>query len=219
MSRRSTETERLDRGEYTIEEYERWHREMWYIHRLLGESRALRKTLGSELTGSSDETVSILDVGCGSGDLLLETRRWKTDTLMFGADDNFLALRATARHQIPVIQCNALRLPFGNSSIDYVMSSLTLHHFSDERAVAFLRELRRVARKNVFVVDLERNPLAYAVYRAFGRFLLQSFTFEDGSLSIRRGFRHDELMKLALAAGYREPVVTRSAAFRLVLTG
>ena len=63
---RSLKTERLDRGEFTHEEYVRWQKEMWFIHRLFGETRALKRALISDVSGENGGSVSVLDVGAGS---------------------------------------------------------------------------------------------------------------------------------------------------------
>lgn len=215
---RSIELERLDRGDYTPIEYARWQREMFFIHRLLGEQRALFRAMEPNTT---TEGLSVLEVGAGSGDLLRSfKRRARHDINRFiGSDGSFEAAKSIQAKGCEAVQCNGLQLPFADDAFDVVYSSLTLHHFADADAVILLEEMRRVARKSVIVVDLRRSRLAYRLYRIFGKLLLQPFTYEDGSLSIKRSFTQNELVSLAERAGFSSVEVYRSAAFRIVMRG
>lgn len=222
FEKRRHQLERLDTGNYTDAEYALWQREMWYIHRLLGDARALRLALPQ---GSmKDGPLSVLDVGAGSGDLL-ETARAALGAragMLVGAELSLAAARTIAARRDDLgalaVQCNALKLPFDDNSFDLVVSSLTLHHLNDADALTLIREMFRTARLKMIIIDLHRHPAAYYLYRTFGRFFFQRFTVEDGSLSILRSFRPDEARVLGDDAGIRHFEVTRRAAFRLVLT-
>src|SRR5207249_5120018 len=76
FAQRSHKPERLDTGDYTREEYAKWQREMWFIHRLFGEVRALRRSLMKALRSNGSDRISILDVGAGSGELLRKIKKW-----------------------------------------------------------------------------------------------------------------------------------------------
>ena len=222
---RSYELERLDTGDYTPEEYARWHVEMKYIHRAFGEMRAIRRSLMRDIRSGGGERVSVLDVGAGSGELLRAVHKWlrSRPSYLVGAELNAKAARAiyrgSQRGEIDALQCNALHLPFDDGAFDYVICSLFLHHLTDNDAVKLLREISRVAAKRIFIIDLHRSPIAYYFYRATSRLTLQQFTREDGALSILRSFKPTELRQLAENAGLTDIGVKRSAAYRLVLSG
>ena len=225
FDQRSHKLERLDTGDYTPEEYSKWQSEMRMINRLLGDARALRLSLRPELHSSACAHLSSLDVGAGSGELLKTAKESFDNRLTFlvGAERNENASKTiNARFDefsVRAVRCDALRLPFADDSFDFVISSLFLHHLTDRQAVILIVEMSRVARRRFFVIDLHRHPTAYHLYNKLGRFVLQKFTLEDGSLSILRGFRPSELLDLAAAAGINDAVVKRRAAFRLVLSG
>ena len=214
---RSLEPERLDRGEFTHDEYVRWRKEMWFIHRLFGETRALKRELIDSIRG--DERISILDVGAGSGTLLSYLR----DKLP-GIQVQTLGLELSRESAIGIrdnrhiaVRGNALALPFADSSIDYVFSTLVLHHLTDSLAIELIREMRRVARRKLILIDLERSMFSYVMFKLLGNLFLQRFTRDDGALSIKRAFKLDELRKLLRTSGLHDLKVGRSAIGRLVL--
>jgi ubiquinone/menaquinone biosynthesis C-methylase UbiE len=218
---RSCEFERLDTGDYTAAEYARWHREMWFIHRIFGEMRALRNSLFRKIRADDDLKISILDVGAGSGELLAAIRKWTAGRSMFiaGAELNTDAVAAIRTNGIAAIQCDGLQLPFKDEAFDYVFCSLFLHHLTEVKAVELLREMSRVAKKQIFAIDLNRSPVAYYFYKIVGSLFLQRFTLKDGALSILRGFKREELLLLAREAGLENIHVARSWANRLILSG
>lgn len=219
FNHRSTKLERLDTGDYTQAEYDLWLKEMRFIHRFAGESRAVRRSL---LPGIRDrDRVSILDVGAGTGELVEFIRVVETakNHFLLGADIGYESVRAMRKRSIDCVQCNGLSLPFGDDKFDYVVSSLTFHHLTDVDAVALLKEMKRVSRERVYVLDLHRSPVAYYCFRVLGRLLFQEFTRQDGSLSILRAFKPTELYEIAGKAGLTEIKLHRSWAYRLVLSG
>lgn len=220
FKQRCNRLERLDTGDYTLEEYAQWQIEMRYIQAVFGESRALRKYLLPEVK-KLGRSASILDVGAGSGQLLSSARRWRLQQQAFtvGAELNHVAVKAIKDRQISAVQCDAMRLPFADNAFDFVICSLFLHHLTDENAIKLLSEMKRVARRRIFVIDLHRSVVAYYLYRIVGRLLLQRFSLEDGSLSILRAFKAAEMEDLAESAGLHDVAVKRSAAYRLVLSG
>lgn len=224
FKQRSRELERLDTGDYTPEEYSKWQREMRVIHRFFGEMRALRNSLLREILASREAEVSILDVGAGSGELLRELSKWLVEKKAFlvGAEINMeaaSAIRGENADGVAAILADALTLPFRSDSFDYVFCSLFLHHLDDEQAVTMLREMGRVARKEIFVIDLNRSQVAYYFYKLVGSLFLQRLTLEDGALSILRSRSPDELRSLAERAHLTNVSVQHSKANRLILSG
>ncbi|MDQ3908366.1 MAG: methyltransferase domain-containing protein [Acidobacteriota bacterium] len=226
---RSYELEHLDKGDYTPEEYEGCLVELRRINEWLGDSRAFKDSMFPEIERERLESFSLLDVGAGSGYLLrvaaTEARRRNLKARLAGLELDARAARAIAEEsqgfpEISSVRGDALRLPFADDSFDFASCSLFTHHFRDEGVVAVLREMARVARRRVFVIDLHRNALAYFLYTTVGKlFLHNRLIREDGALSIRRSFRPRELRGLAERAGLTEIEVRRRFPFRLVLSG
>ena len=210
---RSTELERIDTGDYTPEEYATFLREIRFINRYLGDARALRRSLFHEIEKLDLREFSVLDVACGSGELLREAaelaRRSGRDARLTGIDLHELSFIEPAAG-ISFVHGDAFRLPFADDSFDFAISSLFFHHLSDEQIPLALTEMSRVARRGVFIIDLERSRLAYHLYKLFCfTFRISPLVTQDGSLSVRKGFTAAELGKLG--------EVARSFPFRLVV--
>jgi ubiquinone/menaquinone biosynthesis C-methylase UbiE len=157
---------------------------------------------------------TILDVGTGAADiprrLLAETRRRGSSLAVTAADsrEEVLAAALAARPSLertPGLTfaiADGRALPWPDGSFDVAHASLVLHHLSPADAVAFLRELRRVARVGIVVNDLVRGRLFW-----IGGWLLvhtvarSRFTRHDGPLSVRRAYTRAELHDLLAAAG------------------
>lgn len=226
---RSYELENIDKGTYTPAEYEGCIVELQRVNEWLGDAKALRGSLLKGIEQHGLQFFSVLDVGAGSGELLRVAARWARDTgrtpTLIGLELNERSaqaiLEASAEFpEISSVQASGLVLPFPDASLDYVISSLTLHHFDDAGAVRLLREMGRVARRGIFVIDLHRNPIAYFFFTTLAHlFLHNRLIREDGALSILRSFTPDELEELGRQAGLKNVAIEKHFPSRLVLSG
>jgi ubiquinone/menaquinone biosynthesis C-methylase UbiE len=117
---------------------------------MLGQVRRLRKmTIDQSLINPGD---SVLDVGCGTGEVTLAAKHRAKHGSVYGIDP--------APEMIAVARSKAFRkeldidfrvgvieaLPFPDSSMDVVTSSLMMHHLPQELKVRGLAEIYRVLR-------------------------------------------------------------------------
>lgn len=226
---RSLELENLDKGSYTSEEYEGCLVELRRVNEWLGDAEALRDSLLQEIKRRDLKTFSVLDVGAGSGELLRVAAQWARDTkrtaLLTGVELNARSAQAILEEssdfaEITSVRANGFALPFPSKSFDYVIQSLTLHHFDDDGAVKIIQEMARVAARGIFVIDLHRNPVAYFFYTTIGHlFLHNRLIREDGALSILRSFTPKEMEDLGRRAGLAESRVEKHFPSRLILRG
>jgi ubiquinone/menaquinone biosynthesis C-methylase UbiE len=224
---RSYELEHIDVGDYTPEEYAGCIVELKRVNRWLGDVRTLRRTLFREIESLNLTKFSVLDVGAGSGELLRATADWarktKRSAKLTGLELNRYSVRAmiddsTQFENLNGVQGDAFHLPFAENEFDYSISSLFTHHFTDSQVVALFREMARVARRGLCVIDLHRHPVAYYSYTTVGRLILYNRLLrEDGALSILKSFKPDELLELAKQAGLENPRIERHFPYRLVL--
>lgn len=227
FKKRSYKLERIDTGDYTTGEYERFLQDIRLVNRFAGDAWALRKTLLREITEKDLHEFSVLDVGAGSGELLREiakfARKSNRKAKLYGVELHEISATSIRKESKDFSEISAIRgtvfsLPFADNTFDYTICSLFTHHFTDENVVGILREFNRVSRWGIFVIDLHRHPLAYALYKVFCVvFGISKLVREDGSLSVLRGFKPNELKDLAEKAKLKNTFVERHFPFRLVL--
>jgi len=227
FEQRSLALELIDTGDYTPEEYAQCLREIALVNRFAGDYWALKRSLFADIKRAGKKDFSVLDIGAGSGELLRKTadfaRGKKYRANLTGLELNAEAARAilagsSAYENIFAIRGDALQLPFADGSFDYVMCSLFTHHLRDEQILKVLKEMRRVARRVIYVIDLHRHPLAYFLYTTVGKIFLKGrLVRQDGALSILRAFKPGEIERLAQQAHLDNISVMRRFPFRLVL--
>jgi ubiquinone/menaquinone biosynthesis C-methylase UbiE len=228
FKQRSYELEHLDTGAYTPEEYESCISELQLVNRWMGDAHALKQSLLKDVEQNSLPEFSVLDVGAGSGELLRVAATWAKSTNRrfkgVGLELNERSAQAIREEsngfsEITSVRGDALRLPFADDEFDYVMCSLFTHHFVDDQVVKIMREMSRVARRRIFVIDLHRDPVPYFFYTTLGKLVLKNRLLRhDGALSILRSFKADELEKLGQRAGLRDVLVEHHFPARLVLS-
>ena len=121
----------------------------------------------------------LLDLGCGTGTLVLLARRRHPDATVIGVDGDptilAIARRKARRAGIPVQldEGMAYALPYADGSFDAVVSTLTFHHLTPDQQARALAEARRVLRPGgrLVIADLTQphNRLMRLVQRVHAR--------------------------------------------------
>jgi ubiquinone/menaquinone biosynthesis C-methylase UbiE len=114
----------------------------------------------------------ILDVGCGIGNLiaywnLTENTAYGTDISKEGLK-NSQRIHSTLRLDARVVNSTIENLPFADSSFDIVHLRWVIHHLSKEKTSESLKEIRRILKKNGYLLLCETN------YRYPIRWLVQT---------------------------------------------
>jgi len=104
------------------------------------------RCLSGHLSEILPKNVSVLDVGCGNGQLAHNINQERDDLAFTGIE---VLLRE--KTWIPVRIFDGRTLPFESASMDVVMFVDVLHHADDP--ITLLREATRVARKGVIIKD------------------------------------------------------------------
>jgi ubiquinone/menaquinone biosynthesis C-methylase UbiE len=227
FDKRATEPERIDTGDYTPEEYQTFLREIAFINRHFGDGRALKKTLLREIEERDLRSFSVLDVGCGSGELLRMIAAYADSSdrraTLVGIDLNPLSSSTTHTESVDFpaissVQGDAFQLPFADDTFDYAISSLFFHHLADDQIPIVLHEMSRVAHRGIVVIDLHRDVVPFVGYKILcAAFRISPLVREDGSLSIRKGFKAAELSAIAGDAGFETHAVEQVGPGRVVL--
>lgn len=127
---------------------------------------------------------TVLDVGCGPGDVAWEITR-RHDGPVFVVD-----VVDYRRRELPHFALyDGVTLPFADASCDVVVVGFMLHHVPNEMKPAVLAELRRVTRRRLIVLeDTPRN----AIDRYFNRRHGEAFRKKIGSTASFGFFALDE---------------------------
>lgn len=195
------------------------------LNRLFAGRAIVRKHVRAALAGGAGR-LRVLDIGSGAGDLCrvaaAECRASGRPVRIFSLDAH-PQIQAYARAQcagfpeIVLIRGDARALPLAADSVDLVLCTLALHHFTEAGAVRVLAEMRRVTRDRAVVSDLRRGRIAYAAVWLATRFTPNPMTRHDGPVSVNRAFTPDELRALAAEAGWEGCELVREPWFRMSL--
>ena len=104
---------------------------------------------------------------------------------------------------------------------DVIFSALVTHHMRDAEIVAFLRWMDQTASVGWFINDLLRSARSYRLFKLLSRVMRWGpLVRHDGPVSIRRGFRKEDWLRLLDEAGIAPGAVRfdHSAPGRLCLT-
>jgi SAM-dependent methyltransferase len=177
-------------------------------------------------TRGGHEPLTLVDVGCGFGDLLRAIRRWSrargVPLRLIGVDiepDTIaIAQQATAPDDaIEYLAADVFNLRPA-IRIDLIVSSLLAHHLTDERLLAFLRWMETTAQRGWLICDLERHFVPYHAIGAAGRLTgVHPMVVKDGRTSVTRALARAEWRPLVAAAGL-DPAAVRLSAFLYRLT-
>lgn len=161
---------------------------------------------------------SLLDVGCGGGDVARRLAAWSAAAgvpfTVIGIDPDPRALAfARSRPAPPGVSFRATTLPEladEGARFDFVISNHVLHHLAEDDLAAFLTASAEVTRGLAVHNDVRRSDMAFAAFAPLWLAFPGSFLVPDGLRSIRRAYRPGELRGLA-PAGWR---VERAEPFR-----
>lgn len=213
--------EQMDASDLPAETYAAVLRDLSQVNRW---TMAARPTLGFlDRIARPGDSLRILDVGYGAGDMLRAIARWGRKrgvrTELTGIDLNPRSAAVARTATAPELRIAFLTGDYAeleNQGWDVVLSSLVAHHMSREELVQFLRFMDREARRGWLVNDLLRHRFAYMGYPLLARLMRwHPIVRQDGTLSIARSYRTEEWQPILQEAGIRDARVFRAFPFRL----
>jgi ubiquinone/menaquinone biosynthesis C-methylase UbiE len=215
----------LDETDLAPDEMARSLEDLELVNTALGSARLLEERMADHIRLDGGSRATILDVGAGSASVArelegrLERQGLTARVIATDLQWRHLAVgRTRGRREFPAVAADAFSLPFPERSMDWVVSTLLVHHFSPEENVRMLRELARVARRGVLLLDLQRHRLPLLFISLAGRMAFKSrVSVEDGAASVRQAYTREEAQAFASRAipGAR---VERVFPFRLLIS-
>jgi 2-polyprenyl-3-methyl-5-hydroxy-6-metoxy-1,4-benzoquinol methylase len=208
-----------------------------WVNRWLGGWASVRQALRPLVKAcrAARAPLRLVDLGTGGADLPAHLVRWADGQ---GVPLKVVALDANPhavtfarawldrrlppylRARIEVREGDALDLAFEEGAFDVALAALFLHHFDAAGAARLLGQMQRVSARGLVVSDLHRHPAAYFGVKvlAAARPGTSAMFAHDAPLSVRRGFRREELRALAARADLDGATVRWRWAFRWVVS-
>lgn len=188
-------------------------RELKFINHWLGGNAVTISGLETLVSaaGTQNPPLTIADLGCGGGDMLMLTADWARkkhlEAKLFGVDANDFITQYAQRHstdypEISYLNLNVFSPEFRSQTYDIVTCTLFCHHFTDEELVELFRGLHRQVRVGIVINDLHRHWLAYHLIKWLTRWFSKSYLVKnDAKLSVRRSFRRRDWENIFQQAG------------------
>ena len=195
------------------------------INQLLGGNSLTLLGVKSLLkNASSDTEITIVDVGCGNGDMLriLADYGLKNNLKfkLIGVDaNNFTVNHAISLSKkysnISYRREDIFDKAFTELKYDIVLSTLVLHHFKEDEIIKTLRLFYTNAKLGIVINDLQRSLIAYRLFQALCFvFRLNPLSREDGLISILRGFKKEDLIRFSEKLNFKKYTIEWRWAFR-----
>ncbi|MCP4836226.1 MAG: methyltransferase domain-containing protein [Phycisphaera sp.] len=181
----------------------------------------------TRLLPRDEETISILDLAAGSGDLITRLARslpgGRSRIRWMVADISDHALeRCRSRAEASGLSIETHRVDAVKDELpaaDIVTCSLFLHHLEEDAVTAVLRNLHACARLGGVVCDLRRSGTGLVLAAAASRLATRSHVVHfDAVTSVRAAFTEAELRRLATDAGITAPRLERAFPQRMRLS-
>jgi len=148
----------------------------------------LRARLVARTLGSTDDSLSMLDFGCGVGNMTRAVAQL-FPRAQFGGTDLSEQSLANARRvtresgRIRFVATSRDRLPFEDRTFDVAFTSGVFHHIEPADRLFWAKELRRVLKPGGRFFLFEHNPLNPLTVR-----VVRSIPFDRGVVLLRAGY-------------------------------
>ncbi len=153
------------------------------VYDIAGKTRYFRRyyqIMAEDISGFCGDRGSVLDIGTGPGQLLIELHKRRSSLHLTGIDlsaamvslANRNIAKAGLAHAIRVCEANAAHMPFPDDSFDLAVSTGSIHHWKDP--VSGLNEVYRVLKPggHALMYDIVGDPpepVKRRVLQEFGR--------------------------------------------------
>lgn len=195
------------------------------INQLLGGNKLTLNGLKLILPkGSKNDLITIIDVGCGNGDMLRKIADFGLQNgfsfKLIGVDANAFtvnhAIKLSESYKNISYLCEDIfTMDLRKLDSDVIVCTLTLHHFKDNEIIQILNLFKISAKVGIVINDLQRSAVAYRLFQLLCLiFGLNRMSREDGLISILRGFKKQELIDFSEKLNFKKYSIDWKWAFR-----
>lgn len=182
------------------------------------------KLLNHKGDPAGNDEISILDVGCGNGDMLRTLASYALEKglnfKLTGIDANEFTINHAKQlsvnyPNIHYVCADIFEEIKQERNYDVILCTLTLHHFKDKEIITLMRGFKTQSRLGIVVNDLHRSTVAYYLFTALCfLFGLNQMSKDDGLVSILRGFKKQDLHSYSRQLNFSTYVLKWKWAFR-----
>lgn len=231
FSQRSNQIEIMDDLDCKGEVVNQTLIELEVINRWLGGNQVTIEGIKQLINRAELEEISIVDLGCGGGDMLKEIAEWgrhnklKLNLTGIDANPNIIDFAKSNSHGYPEINYsvqNVFSEDFTQRKSDIIIATLFTHHFNNKELVGLMKNLIAQSRLGVVINDLHRHWLAYYSIKTLTSIFSKSAMVKyDAPLSVLRAFSRNDLSSIMQEAGINEFQLIWKWAFRwqLIIPG
>lgn len=206
LTARSREAEQMDDSSLDLATFAAVLGDLEVVNRWTLASRPTLSFL--RRSSATRSSFRLLDVGCGSGDMLRAIRRW-ADRLriraeLVGVDRDPRSAPVAIAATPPSMGIDFVTGDYENlpGRFDFIVSSLVAHHMSESEIVRFIQFMEANASGGWLINDLHRRAMALLLYPLLASALrIHSIVRSDGMLSVARSFRAEDWQSLLERAG------------------
>ncbi len=223
---RNTESELMDNPNVGIDTLRLVFKDINKSNRILGGNAITLGKVSELIKELPKNQYTIVDMGCGDGEMLRELailfRKIDIDVKLIGLDlsENAIAIGRELSidfTEITFFKQDILALKPSDLNCDILLCTLTMHHFSNEQIPLFLSKFTKLAKIAVIINDLQRSTLAYYLFKGFSAiFIKTKIAKHDGLISIKSGFKKQDLMSFSKDLPHITHTINWKWAFRYV---
>ncbi len=209
FSTRTLLPEKMDQPGVAVHETRQALRELEVINKRLGGYHVILNAL--EQLEWNNEPVTIVDLGCGGGDMLRAIAQWADKkgrkVKLIGVDWNQVMTEYASElsNKFSNIGFRTMSVFDGTlitERADITMNSLFCHHFDNDELTELIRRMNSLASRAVIINDLHRHWFAYYSIKVITFLFSKTYLVRyDGPLSVARSLTRKEWKQVLASAG------------------
>lgn len=194
------------------------------INKWLGGFHFTLQAIQKELKKINKSTITIVDAGCGDGEMLRYLSSHIGDSrvqflgLDFSANSiNKGRLKSMEFKDIRFRESDILQINASDIECDILISTLTMHHFSDSEIINFLKKFKEITTHSIIINDLHRSRIAFILFQLVCLiFIRNEISKHDGLISIASGFKRADFKRYAQLIPFINDSIQWKWSFRFI---
>ncbi|GAK90573.1 SAM-dependent methyltransferases [Nonlabens ulvanivorans] len=194
------------------------------INKWLGGFHFTLQAIQKELKKINKSTITIVDAGCGDGEMLRYLSSHIGDSrvqflgLDFSANSiNKGRLKSMEFKDIRFRESDILQINASDIECDILISTLTMHHFSDSEIINFLKKFKEITTHSIIINDLHRSRIAFILFQLVCLiFIRNEISKHDGLISIASGFKRADFKRYARLIPFINDSIQWKWSFRFI---